>query len=184
MPKDGPGLNERDRSKRLRRRTIRRVLIGVALVLVLVLGLPVLRFWSMWLPRPTGFKHGFAQSSNGLIRYPPSAAPIDAYYESGGMDGTFYIRFRMSASDLNWFMAQKAFDRPWLTGKAFHTDLPWLMKWYWRDLWTAGEPDCHMWGGELKYHTGDGGTQDWPASVIIRPDRAGTMVVYFAYTTI
>lgn len=126
-----------------------------------------------------GFKFGLAYSCSGLIACPRSATPIDDYEKGAGPDGTSYIRFRMSASDLKPFMSQKALAGSWETGKAFDRDLPWLMKWHWRDLWFVDEKDCHMWAGTLRYRRSDGTFEDWPASVVIRPDGPGAYVVYF-----
>ena len=170
----------------MRRR--RRIVGWVVGVLIVVAGLPLLAYVvvieSMFGVSKGGFKFGLAYSCSGLIACPRSAVPIDDYEQGAGPDGTSYIRFRMSASDLKQFMSQKAFTSPWQTGKTFDRNPPCLMKWHWRDLWFVDEKDCHMWAGTLLYRRWDGSTEDWPASVVIRPDKGGTVVVYFVNNSV
>jgi hypothetical protein len=169
--------------------TRRRRLIGCAiLAVVVVVGLPLLGYVvlieDMFGVHATGFKRGLVNSSDDPIHYPGSAALIDVYCQSAGPDGTLYVRFRISTADLKSFMSQKAFPGPWLTGKAFDRDLPWLMKWHWRDLGLVDGKDCHGWSGTLPYRRSDGIVEPWPASVVIRPEPPGTVVVYVVYNSI
>ncbi|MEI6501958.1 MAG: hypothetical protein WCP21_13135 [Armatimonadota bacterium] len=168
-------------------RKYRRLIGWVVGVLVVVTGLPLLAYVvfieSMFGVHKSGFKYGLADR-NELIHYPHSATLIDVYCEGAGPDGTSYLRFRISASDLKPFMSQKAFAGSWETGKTFDRYLPWLMKWHWRDLWPVRDSDCRRWAGTLLYRRRDGSTEDWPASVVVRPDRPGTYIVYFRNNSI
>ena len=168
-------------------RKYRRVIGWVIGVLVVVAGLPLLAYVvlieSMFGVHKGGFKYGLADRDE-LIHYPHSATPIDDYEEGAGPDGTSYLRFRISASDLKPFMFQKAFVGSWEAGKTFDRDLPLVMKWHWRDLWLVRDSDFRRWAGTLLYRRRDGSTEDWPASVVVRPDRPGTYIVYFRNNSI
>lgn len=173
-----------------------------AIVLVAIASLDhhVRAFWHVSSPTEIDLSTPLGGSHDRLICYPSSAVVIDCYYENSWLDPTICIRFRMSAADLEPFMSQQAFisalTRPppapgatgWTLGKSFDVatmglGLPWEMRWQWRDLWRVSANDCHTWGGHLRYDYGDGRFDLAPSSVIVRPDRLGTYVVYFVYCT-
>lgn len=172
-------------------------LLGLVLLLLAALEHHVLTFWHVSSPTEIDLSTPLGGSHDRLICYPSSAVLIDCYDENSWLDPTICIRFRMSAADLQSFKRQKAFvsafTRPppapgatgWMDGKDFHQDapVPWPIAWRWRDLWLANPRESEMWSGCLDYDDGAGRFDLAPSSVVVRPDRAGTVVVYLVYCT-
>lgn len=164
-------------------RKYRRTIGWLLGVLIVLAGLPLLAYLvsieSMFgVRRAVGFKTAYLPAP---LAMPKSAVLIDAY-EDGAFDGTFYLRFKVSANDIRELRSRKGLPGTWTHGKEPERGLPLRMRWNWRKLWLAPGADCEIIDDLLVTKDEKGQEGSTPFVVIIPPLRGDRATVYIMLT--